>query len=197
MTHPRFKKNNLTAVFWGKLKNGVLWTCKVHGFIQKGSFQLNLLVNQIHHGNPCYPSWNLALDRYPNITCWKGNYPLKKKTKKNIMNHFGYPTPGDSSPDLLYPLFGGHQQPLKGSRFHHPKKLHQQNCQNFRRRWCARLMAAAPLLIGATGGMPVPPSLVIFSAEGCDGWDHSQSCKKIRWRLESNFWSSSSPIIPA
>lgn len=24
-------------------------------------------------------------------------------------------------------------------------------------------MAAAPLLIGATGGMPVPPSLVIFS----------------------------------
>ena len=68
-----------------------------------------------------------------------------------------------------------------------PKMAQSQSCQNFRRRWCARLMAAAPLLIGATGGMPVPPSLVIFSAEGCDGWDHSQSWKKIRWRLAVKF----------
>ena len=30
--------------------------------------------------------------------------------------------PGASSRDHFYPLVGGHQQPLKGSRFHHPKK---------------------------------------------------------------------------
>ena len=85
------------------------------------------------------------------VTHPKGNYPLKKEKKKNIMNHFGYPTPGDSSPDLLYPLFGGHQQPLKGSPVHHPKNGTIAELPKFpndgdaRASWPQRLYSSVPL----------------------------------------------------
>ena len=67
------------------------------------------------------------------------------------MNHFGYPTPGDSSPDLLYPLFGGHQQPLKGSPVHHPKNGTIAELPKFpndgdaRASWPQRLYSSVPL----------------------------------------------------
>ena len=64
------------------------------------------------------------------LTGGKGFVPRCVFFEHNLMSK-KHQEPGDSSRDqTLSPNVGGHQQPLKGSRFHHPKKVTSRIARN-------------------------------------------------------------------
>ena len=118
MTHLVSNKQSQSCYFWENLRK--VWKVNLQGswVHSKRFFSTQPSYKSNPPRQPMLPILKSSI-RYPTINMLERKLPLKKEKKKK--HHFGYPTPGDSSPDLLYPLFAGHQQPLKRSRVHHPK----------------------------------------------------------------------------